>query len=513
MKAAVYNRYWSSFGGGERHAGRIAAVLARDGARVDLIGPERIDPAELGARLGLDLSEVQMRVVPDYGDAVLAKTSEDYDLFVNGSYMSRLAPRAKRNIYLCYFPTPTDHDLSVAQRFVLRRAGRFLASRHRPFDHGLGWFPPEGGRRRRWAWTNGDGVLIVPAGTEPVLDAEFARVGVPSPVLLTVVDESGQELTAFPVDDQFTRRRIRLDSGEGGTVVHLKSDTFVPGSGDTRSLGVAVSRLRVGARRSFDAWLAFQFPWLLRDPANVSFLSAYDRVLANSEYTRSWIARLWRVQADVLFPPIQLDRLPPASVRAPVVAAVGRFFGPRFGHSKRQLEMAQMFGEVSARLPGWRMQIIGGCEPSQQPYLRSVQAAAAGLPVDVVANAPREQVEALYSSAALFWSATGLGENEQRRPWTSEHFGITTVEAMSGGAVPVVIDRAGQREIVREGVDGFRWRTRSQLAERTVQLAHDPALLARLSASARGRAAEFSEEAFDRRWRAIIATVGVSAPP
>ncbi|MHB2021994.1 MAG: glycosyltransferase family 4 protein [Mycobacteriales bacterium] len=510
MKAAVYNRYWSSFGGGERHAGRVAAVLASDGAAVDLLGPEYVDPAELGARLGLDLSGVSMRVVPDYGDPVLARTTQDYDLFVNGSYMSRLVARARRNVYLCYFPTPTDHDLGPAQRFLLRRAGRLLAERHRPFDHGLGWFPPEGGRRRRWAWTNGDGILIVPEGTEPVIDAELARVGVEAPVTLHVVDESGREWAQVAVNGEFTRHRFKVGSGPGPAVVHLRSDTFVPGDGDTRSLGVAVSRLRVGSRRSFDAWLAFQFPWLLRDPGNLAFLAAYDRVLANSEYTRSWIARLWGVDADVLFPPVQLDRMPPASRRAPVIAVVGRFFGPRFGHSKRQLEMVRIFGELTASLPGWRMQIIGGCEPSQEPYLRSVQAAAAGLPVDVVANAPREEVERLYSTASIFWSATGLGENEQRRPWTFEHFGITTVEAMSGGAVPLVIDRAGQREIVRDGQDGFRWRTPAELRARTLQLATDPALLARLSASARTRAGEFSEEAFDRRLRTILAAVEVS---
>ena len=40
-----------------------------------------------------------------------------------------------------------------------------------------------------------------------------------------------------------------------------------------------------------------------------------------------------------------------------------------------------------------------------------------------------------------------------------EHFGITTVEAMAAGCVPVVIDKADQREIVRHVTDGYRWTT------------------------------------------------------
>ncbi len=86
------------------------------------------------------------------------------------------------------------------------------------------------------------------------------------------------------------------------------------------------------------------------------------------------------------------------------------------------------------------------------------------------------------SSASIFWSATGLGENTEKRPWTNEHFGMTTAEAMAGGCVPVVIDRAGQQEIVRDGVDGFRWNSDEQWRIRTVQVATNDALRARLAA-------------------------------
>jgi glycosyltransferase involved in cell wall biosynthesis len=82
---------------------------------------------------------------------------------------------------------------------------------------------------------------------------------------------------------------------------------------------------------------------------------------------------------------------------------------------------------------------------------------------------------------------------------------MTTVEAMAGGSVPIVIDRAGQKEIVRDDVDGFRWSTPAQLIERTVQVAGDEALRARLAASSIERAQAFSEDAFADRWHAIVA--------
>jgi len=128
--------------------------------------------------------------------------------------------------------------------------------------------------------------------------------------------------------------------------------------------------------------------------------------------------------------------------------------------------------------------VVGGCEESQLPYLEKVRQAGAGLPVQIHANAPRSLVHELMATSSVFWSATGYGEDEESAPWAQEHFGMTTAEAMAGGCVPVVIDRAGQREIVRDGVDGFRWRTVEQLASRTRQLATDDELRARLSAAA-----------------------------
>jgi glycosyltransferase involved in cell wall biosynthesis len=184
---------------------------------------------------------------------------------------------------------------------------------------------------------------------------------------------------------------------------------------------------------------------------------------------------------------------------------VGRFFAPGLGHAKRQLEMVEFFGDLVRRgqLAGWTMHVMGGCEPFQLPYLEKVRVAAAGRPVEIHPNAPRAEVERLMSTASIFWSATGYGEDEEKRPWSHEHFGMTTAEAMAGGCVPIVIDRAGQREIVREGVDGFRWSTPERLAERTAAVAADETLRARLAASAIERAQRYSDEAFALRWREI----------
>jgi glycosyltransferase involved in cell wall biosynthesis len=504
-RAAVYNRFWHSQGGGERHAGMIAQVLSIDPAvQVELVGHTPVDLAELGDHLGLDLSRCHYRLLPDRGDAVLARRSAEYDLWVTGSYMSRLVPQSTRSAYLCFFPTPFDHDLSRWRKRATRIIGPLLRGHEGAIGAGEGWFPAEGGHRRRWMWSSGSASIIIPPGEHFRVGADFGRPGAPGPVTLTLSD--GAKFTkTLTVTPEFRRERIVLPPAPEGLELHLQSDTFQPGGSDVRSLGVAVSRLRVqGVHSSPRRVVANRFPWLQVDPANLEFLNAYDTVLANSEYTRGWIEKLWSRGADVLFPPIAVERLQPAEQREKVILSVGRFFSPGLGHAKRQLDMVQWFGALhrAGRLPDWRMHVVGGCEDSQVPYLAQIQRAAEGLPVTITPNAERSLVTELLCTSSVFWSATGWGESPDA-PWAAEHFGMTTVEAMAGGCVPVVIDLAGQREIVREGVDGFRWSSIEQLGDATVRVAQDPALRSRLAASAVGRASGFSEHAFAERWHAI----------
>lgn len=515
MKAAVYNRFLYSMGGGERHSGMLAQVLAAEGWEVDLVTHTPVERDELAERVGIDLSGVRLLTMPDTGETLVSEMSEDYDLFVNASYMSRLPSRAGRSVYLCYFPTPADHDFGPVRRWFIHRLGPSVRRVQRLFEYGTGWFPPEGGRRRSWTWTSGNAVLGLSRDSSHVLGMELGRPGAAGPTTLRFIDQDGVERAAVEATPRFTRHVVDLGAPGRALEVHLVSDTFTPGSADPRSLGVAVSRLHVGGSPlTAGERLGYHFPWLLRDPRNLEFLPSYDLVVANSEYTRGWIGRYWQRDAEVLFPPVKTSALEPAARRRPVILSVGRFFHPGQGHCKQQLELVRFFGALvrSGRLPGWELHVVGGLEPEQVDYFRQVQAAATGLPVVLAPNAPRSRVEELFDTASVFWAATGYGQDESRTPWTFEHFGITTVEAMAGGAVPVVIDSAGQREIVRDGVDGFRWSSVDVLHDRTVEIARDEQLRTRLSSAARERAESFSEPRFAERWRSIAERHGMGRP-
>ena len=451
-----------------------------------------------------------LRVVPDKGDLHTAQVSEEYDLFVNGSYMSRLAPRATHNAYLCYFPTPFDVDMPRWQQRITRTVGRYVTAHSGGFDYGTGWYPPEGGRRRRWHWASGDAVLsFPPSSKDRVVRVELGGPAMPRPVELRVEDDRGQVLHRLTVGPKFTRHRLTVPASQQGLELHLRADTFSPGGTDDRELAVAASGLRLEGGSYGPAPEA---RLLLPVDAAGAARPVVPHLLRHRDGQQRVHPRLGRAALA--------DRGRGAVPADPGAAAAPRARAREGGHHrrpllragprprKRQKEMVEFFAAASraGRLPGWRMYVVGGMEDSQRGYVDEVRAAGAGAPVEVITNAPRSQVEHLLSTSSVFWSATGYGEDEARAPWASEHFGMTTVESMAGGCVPVVIDRAGQKEIVREGVDGYRWSTPEQLVARTVEVAQDEALRARLAASATERAQQFSEDAFADRWHAIVDT-------
>jgi glycosyltransferase involved in cell wall biosynthesis len=121
----------------------------------------------------------------------------------------------------------------------------------------------------------------------------------------------------------------------------------------------------------------------------------------------------------------------------------------------------------------------------------------------VLANIERSRLKELYGQASIFWHAAGYGEGDGR-PELSEHFGIATVEAMSAGCVPIVINKGGQPEIVEHGVSGFLWSKLEELKEYTELAVKDEQLRAQMAEAARARAALFSREQFVSRFLSLI---------
>ena len=233
--------------------------------------------------------------------------------------------------------------------------------------------------------------------------------------------------------------------------------------------------------------LYYDFEWRRR-------LATYRHVFAISEFARQWTERRWGVDSRVIYPPVDVDFV--GGPKENLILSVGRF--STAAHTKKQLEMMRAFRELEHTARGWTYECVGGLNDRDQnrAYFERVRELAGHGSAHVRANLERIELRSLLSRARIFWHATGLDDDTDSYPELAEHFGIATVEAMAAGAVPVVINKGAQPEIVQHGINGFVWNTLDQLKTYTQQLAEDPALRSRMSAAARVRAQDFSRERF-----------------
>jgi glycosyltransferase involved in cell wall biosynthesis len=241
-----------------------------------------------------------------------------------------------------------------------------------------------------------------------------------------------------------------------------------------------------------------QFPYPVGSPSE---LEDFQLVVAQSEYVRHWVSRLWQREALVVSPPVDVPETEPEwSAKEQLVVSVGRFFAS--GHTKRQDVLVEAFRSLcDGGLAGWELHLAGAVHRDAQHagYYERVAERARGYPIVLHPDAPYTAVQDLYRRASVYWHAAGYGADPERAPDALEHFGMTTAEAMAHGAVPVVFGAAGPAEVVRDGEDGYVWREVDQLRTRTLELAADRDQLRRLGSAARRRSLDFARPLFIRR--------------
>lgn len=239
----------------------------------------------------------------------------------------------------------------------------------------------------------------------------------------------------------------------------------------------------------------------LRRLGEVVRVRSYDTWVVYSRFVERHMRERLRVEdAVVIAPPVDVEVDVPVG-KARSVVAVGRFFPAEDQNNKKHGVMIDAWRRLAA--DGWTLHLAGGAhaDPGTEAYVAGLRAQASGVAVEFHPNASPDRLEALYGDAALFWHAAGHGET---RPERQEHFGITTVEAMAHGCVPVVAAVGGQPEIVTDGVDGYLWGSVDELVERTRSLIGDPARAEALRAAAVRSARRFAKDEFVRRVRADV---------
>ncbi len=243
----------------------------------------------------------------------------------------------------------------------------------------------------------------------------------------------------------------------------------------------------------------FQIPF--HDARSKTLLSKFKaqfyKSVCNSFFTKSFIDKTYSVNSEVIYPPVAVEAIK-SGKKENIILSLSRL--SQTLHAKRQDVLIKAFSRL--RLPDWKLVLAGGStDPS---YLSRLRQIAQSLPVDIIPNPPLNQARQLLSKSKIFWSATGYGVNPKLFPEKVEHFGITPIEAMAAGCVPVVTKAGGHLETVTEGETGFLWETIDQLNQKTAGLAKDQKLWEKLSQAAVNRSKQFSTTVFESKFSSII---------
>ena len=243
--------------------------------------------------------------------------------------------------------------------------------------------------------------------------------------------------------------------------------------------------------------LIFQSPvnWVNGNtiPTKLKLKNVSD-ILCYSTFVKEYIDKTFSANALVLSPAIHTSPYKNEK-KENVILSVGRF--TKAMNTKKQEVLIESFiSHYKKHFKNWKLVIIGSVLPKDQDYVEELKEKAKGFPIEIYENTSYEDLVAWYKKAKIYWHAAGFGEDLTLHPERAEHFGISTVEAMHFGAVPVVINAGGQKEIVAHDENGLLWDSKQDLIDQTVRLMSDTKRWEQLSEQAQKDAAKFGPDVF-----------------
>lgn len=510
--AAIYDRWLSTLGGGEQTVFALAEELRNWGFETTLLTHDEIDIAKAEQKMGVNLNGIKLVYLPLLPASQISQYTEDYDLFINSSHLDYFPNRAKHGYMCVFFPsqiflTPYEY----IKRAVILPSFKNLFIYPLSF-HGFRYDEYKYGRIYKWLgeksfvsfnkpFTSFSVTLFSKILAVSLIDEIrfFADKQEIIPIRKTINDHTNNITYSFRVQGKKqTMFAILLPKSYLSTNVALVSFT--------------IKDIRFVLYNNFKRF----FPkWEMRlhggpGVTKLSDLTSYTNIFVNSHFTQHWVKKYWGLESEVLYPPVAIEHFSAAKRKKNWIVHTGRFFVT--GHSKKQLDLVKSFRKLvdEKNVKDWELHLVGSVHPGEKnkQYVEQVRYYAKGYPIFLHLDAPFAELHKILAKSKIYWHATGLDEEEDKNPILFEHFGMTTVEAMAAGCVPVVIDAGGQREIVTDE-NGCRFRTREELIDKTYDLIQHPSILEQKSKNAKRDSLQFGRAAFSKSFKSMLVRDGI----
>jgi len=222
---------------------------------------------------------------------------------------------------------------------------------------------------------------------------------------------------------------LRKGVGEMDLEISTQDPMYFIGSGKKRVAYIHFSENFIRMQKSYHKyrwfWKLYYWPYTFFLKHQIKKV---DLLICNSLYTQRAIMNSWGREAELVYPPVDIDDFKPVN-KEPFVISVGRF---------TPAKNYELVIEVARRLPTVRFVIVAR-KRSGDPYFDKIVALKPDN-VDLIVDASRADVSALLGKAKIYLHSM-----------IGEHFGISVVEAMAAGCIPVVHNSGGPKEVMGKG--------------------------------------------------------------
>ncbi len=503
MKIGIYDKWLRELGGGEKVACVMAETLSKSGHEVDLISNSFIEINEIERKMGVDLSKVELVQWKERSYEKLTPETKEYDLFINVSFMDHLPSKAKKSIYYILFPTPIKRTLLgfIKYEKILPFLRKFLIIPEvtKGLQH-IDEVIVRGGK-----WLSKENIFVLRN-----LPEKFQiKIRIYAEQLTL---ESLNSINLTSDDSSIILTGKYIEHGNNVLAYDLKGTKRQKDSAVSIKINIDDTELKSGfGLVSMTVFNYRYFLWNIIKRYLPAFemalygssgykpaagLSTYNMFLADSKFSAYWTKKYWKENADVLYPPVDVQEFKPGKKKNNILS-VGRFFVG--GHSKKQDVLVEVFKTmVDKKLidNSWELHLVGGVAKGERhsEYVEKIKKSAKGYPIYFHISAPFNELKKLYSAAKIYWHAAGYGESKNE-PILMEHFGITPVEAMAAGAVPIVYGEGGLKETVSNDKNQI-WKNTDELIKNTVDFISNEKKWKMYSKNMEKMAKNYSSEVF-----------------
>lgn len=479
--AVIYDKWLSTLGGGEVVACNIARLLSENQYEVIFICGNWVELNIIREKLAIDLSEVKFIEIWNDEEEII-RITKGKDIFINASYMDYTVGAAKKNYYYASFPTKGNENfrtflynniiLPIASKYI--KPIEFTETPKKVLEQGGNLlYQIQGQTNMKFSYLTIGGKYLCKFSIYYPLISKFD------------LEKTQYQFIGGTLDKQYIKfdHQHNVLNYELSITAHTKTLSLIVHYLNPENKAYLINP-RIVILGSFMTKMFRGVENRLTNRLRAGYFNNvkqrtedFDMVFSHSYYISKWIKKYWGINAEVLYPPVEmlfekykLSEFP----KEKRICSVGRFF--TLGHGKKQEIMIQVFKMLfDSGIKDFELHLAGGLgtEPSSIEYMKLLKTLAMGYPIYFHVNSSRDEIEKLYLSSSIYWHAAGFGENKAKDPINFEHFGIAPVEAISAGCIPVLFDGGGLPEIIdvlKLNKSDFLFSTKKELFQKTKKI-------------------------------------------